>query len=183
MNYCSNCGTPVELRVPAGDNRPRWCCVRCGAVHYENPKIVMGTLPVWEDRVLLCKRAIEPRLGFWTLPAGFMENGETIADGALRETIEEAGARVVLQDLFAAYDVIEVHQVHVYFRARLLDLEFAPGPESLDVRLFREQDIPWDQLAFRTVVMTLRAYFADRAQGTYTLHTGAVSSGRHGAGT
>ena len=182
MNFCSVCGARVALRVPEGDNRPRWCCEQCGSIHYENPRLVVGTLPVWEDKVLLCRRAIEPRLGYWTLPAGFMENGETVQDGALRETTEEAGAHVELSGLHAIYDVPEVHQVHVYFRAALIDTDFAPGVESLEVRLFAESELPWEELAFRTVVMALRAHFADRRTGTPQLHTGIATAARHGAG-
>lgn len=178
MNFCSVCGARVALRVPDGDNRPRWCCDNCGSIHYENPRLVVGTIPTWEDQVLLCRRAIEPRLGFWTLPAGFMENGETVQDGALRETTEEAGARVELSRLHAIYDVPEVHQVHVYFHATLLEPVFAPGIESLEVRLFREHEVPWDDLAFRTVVMALRAHFADLHAGSPQLHTGIATATR-----
>ena len=178
MNFCSNCARPLELRVPDGDNRERWCCAQCGAIHYENPKLVVGTIPIFNDQVLLCRRAIEPRLGYWTLPAGFMEVGETMREGALRETAEEAGARIELLELFSAFDVVEFRQVHMYYRARLLDLEFAPGTESLEVRLFTEAEIPWPDLAFRTVSMSLRAYFADRASGMFRLHEGAVVPAR-----
>ena len=174
MNFCSVCGHAVSLRVPAGDNRPRYCCDGCGTVHYQNPKLVVGTLPVWRDQVLLCRRAIEPRLGFWTLPAGFLEIGETTADGALRETIEEAGAHIVLGPLFTMLDVVHVHQVHLFYRAELLDVEFEPGEESLEVRLFSEADVPWDEIAFRTISVTLAHFFADRAGGVFEVHTGAI---------
>lgn len=176
MNFCSACGHRVELTVPAGDNRPRHCCPSCGAIHYENPKMVLGTVPVWEDgRVLLCRRAIEPRYGYWTLPAGFMENGETTGEGATRETMEEAGARIELQPLFSMLDVPHVQQVHLFYRARLLDLDFAPGPESLEVRLFEEHEVPWQDLAFRTVAQTLRWFFEDRVNGGFEVHTGAIA--------
>ena len=168
--FCSACGAPVIRRVPAGDSRERDCCDACGAVHYMNPRPVVGTIPVWDDRILLCRRAIEPRHGFWTLPAGFMEVGETTGEGALRETIEEAGARIELGPLFSVIDVPHVEQVHMFFRARLLDLAFAPGQESLEVRLFTESEIPWDQLAFRTVSATLRLYFADRTRAVFGTH-------------
>jgi ADP-ribose pyrophosphatase YjhB (NUDIX family) len=174
MNYCSHCAHPVQLEIPEGDNRLRYCCRACGAVHYQNPKMVLGTLPVWQDQVLLCKRAIEPRYGLWTLPAGFMENGETIAQGALRETREEAGAEVRLHGLFSVLDVEVANQVHLYYRAELMKLDFCPGVESLEVRLFRQQEIPWEQLAFRSVSLTLQAYFADRERGQWGLHTGSV---------
>ncbi len=165
MRYCSHCGGPVTLRVPPGDNRPRACCERCGAIHYVNPRPVVGTIPVWEHQVLLCRRAIEPRRGKWTLPAGFMEVGETTAEGALRETLEEAGARVALGQLFSMIDVPHVEQVHLFFQARLLDLDFAAGEESLEVRLFDETDIPWPDLSFRTVAVTLRHFYTDRKRG------------------
>ncbi len=182
MNFCSACGARVALRIPDGDNRPRWCCDACGAIHYENPRMVVGTLPTWNDQILLCRRAIEPRRGYWTLPAGFMENGETLGEGATRETAEEAGAQVKLIALHAVYDVPEVHQVHAYFRAELLAPTFAPGVESLEVKLFSEHETPWDELAFRTVAMALRDYFDDRRAGRHQLHTGVASSTRRGAG-
>ena len=176
MRYCSSCGNPVTLRVPDGDTRPRACCDRCGAIHYVNPRPVVGTIPVWGDDVLLCRRAIEPRYGKWTLPAGFMEIGETTADGALRETMEEAGARIALGPLFSVIDVPHVEQVHMFFQARLLDIAFAPGEESLEVRLFSEGAVPWDELAFRTVATTLRRYFEDRARGSFGIHTESIGS-------
>lgn len=162
------------MRMPPGDNRVRACCDSCGAIHYVNPRVVVGTLPVWGERVLLCRRAIEPRRSYWTLPAGFLETGETTAAGAARETDEEAGARIVLGPLFTMLDVVHVHQVHLFYRADLLDTAFAPGEESLEVQLFDEAGIPWDELAFRTVSMTLRHFFEDRARGRFELHTGAV---------
>jgi ADP-ribose pyrophosphatase YjhB (NUDIX family) len=174
MKYCSVCAHPVSLQIPPGDNRERFVCNACGTIHYENPRNVVGTIPVWQDQILLCRRAIEPRHGFWTLPAGFMELGETTAQGALRETLEEAGARVELQALFSLLNVPHVDQVHLFYRARLLDLNFAPGEESLEVRLFTEAEIPWDELAFATTAQTLRFYFADREQGHYGIHTGDV---------
>lgn len=175
MNFCPSCGRGVDVNVPAGDNRPRHVCTGCGTIHYHNPKMVLGTIPAWEDRVLLCRRAIEPRYGYWTLPAGFMENGETTGQGAARETLEEAGARIEMGPLFSLLDVPHVDQVHLFYRARLLDLDFAPGSESLEVRLFREDDVPWKDLAFRTVAQTLRWYFEDRARGVYDTHVGEIS--------
>ena len=177
MRYCPTCGNPITLRVPGGDTRVRACCDQCGAIHYVNPRPVVGTIPIWGDEILLCRRAIEPRYGKWTLPAGFMEVGETTADGALRETLEEAGARVALGPLFSVIDVPHVEQVHIFFQARLLDLGFAPGEESLDVQLFTEQTVPWPELAFRTVASTLRHYFADRARGAFGVHTEAIAPG------
>jgi ADP-ribose pyrophosphatase YjhB (NUDIX family) len=172
--FCSVCSQPVTRRVPPGDNRERDCCTHCGAIHYVNPRPVVGAIPVWHERVLLCRRAIEPRYGKWTLPAGFMEVGETTGEGAIRETLEEAGARVALGPLFSMLDVPHVEQVHLFFRAQLLDLDFAAGEESLEVRLFGESEIPWSELAFRTVAATLRWYFEDRARGTLLTHTDAI---------
>ena len=166
MNFCSVCAHPVALAIPEGDNRPRFVCSHCGTIHYQNPKLVVGSLPVWEQdgqlQVLLCKRAIEPRLGYWTLPAGFMENNETTAEAALRETVEEAGANIDMGPLFTLLNVAHVHQVHLFYLARLVDLDFAPGIESLDVQMFTEADIPWDDLAFPTTRRTLELFFADR---------------------
>lgn len=177
INYCSVCGAPVSVRVPAGDRLPRHVCDACGVVHYRNPRLVVGSLPVWGEQVLLCRRAIEPRLGFWTLPAGFMENEETVAQAALRETSEEANARVELDGMYTLISVPHVSQVHVVFRARLLDLDFSAGEETLEVALFREEDIPWDEIAFRTIAMTLKHYFADRRAGRFDFHTGEISLG------
>jgi len=174
VKHCSACGSLVDLEIPPGDNRPRYCCKPCGAIHYQNPKMVLGTIPIWEDRVLLCRRAIEPRYGMWTLPAGFMENGETTEEGAARETAEEAGARIELGALYSVLDIPHVDQVHLFFHARLLDIDFDPGPESLEAKLFSEHEIPWDTLAFRTVEQTLRWFFEDRRVGTYPLRTTAI---------
>ncbi len=175
INFCSACGAPVTLRVPAGDSLPRHVCERCGTIHYRNPKLVVGSLPVWEDRVLLCRRAIEPRHGLWTLPAGFMENAETTAQAAMRETVEEAGARIELGDIYTLINVPHISQVHVIYMARLLDLGFAPGPESLEVVLFQEEQIPWEHIAFRTIAVTLRHFFADRRAGEFRFHTGDIA--------
>ena len=174
IRHCKACGAATEYRIPADDNRERATCTGCGAVHYENPLNVVGTVPAWQDQVLLCRRNIEPRHGYWTLPAGFMELGETAAEGALRETIEEAGAHVEMGPLFTFLNVVRVGQVHLYFRARLLDTEFAPGPETIEVQLFREDEIPWDELAFRTVRETLKRYFDDRRRGQFELHTADI---------
>lgn len=174
INYCCTCAAPVAVRVPAGDSLPRHVCDACGAIHYRNPRLVVGTLPAWEGRILLCRRAIEPRRGCWTLPAGFMENQESVAEAAERETREEACARVELDAMYTMISVPHINQVHVIYRARLLDLDFAPGEESLEVALFDEADIPWDEIAFRTVAMTLRHYFADRASGSFGIHVDAI---------
>ena len=167
MNFCPSCGHVVSLRIPPDDTRSRYVCESCGEIHYQNPKMVVGSIPLWDvgesAQVLLCRRAIEPRRGYWTLPAGFMENGETTAEAAARETLEEAGARIELLDLFSLLNVAHVHQVHLFYRARLCDLDFAAGVESLEVRLFNEQEIPWGDLAFPTVTHTLKRFFADLA--------------------
>jgi ADP-ribose pyrophosphatase YjhB (NUDIX family) len=174
MNFCSNCGARVELRVPEGDSLPRHVCPACGTIHYLNPKMVVGCIPEWEDRILLCRRAIEPRHGKWTVPAGFMENGETTFDGAKRETLEEANARVDIINLYALYNIPHINQVYLLFRARLLDLDFSAGSETLETRLFAEAEIPWDEIAFATVRNTLRHYYADRPTGSYPFHMGTI---------
>jgi ADP-ribose pyrophosphatase YjhB (NUDIX family) len=175
VKFCSHCGSPaLEQRIPDGDTLPRWVCSSCGTIHYQNPKVVVGCLPDWEGRVLLCRRAIDPRHGLWTLPAGFLENGETITAGAARETAEEARARVDVGELYTVISLPQIHQVYVMFRARLLDLEFGPGPESLEVRLFEEDAIPWTELAFRTIGRTLRNYFLDRKLGRFPVHVSAL---------
>ena len=175
MKFCSECGSPdVAWRIPDGDTVPREVCGACGAIHYRNPKVVVGCLATWEDRVLLCRRAIEPRHGLWTLPAGFMENGETLAAGAARETIEEARARVDVGELYTVISLPQISQVYVMFRSRLLDLDFGPGPESLEVRLFHEDEIPWDRIAFRTIARTLRTFFLERRDGALPLHVSAL---------
>jgi ADP-ribose pyrophosphatase YjhB (NUDIX family) len=174
MNFCSHCGETVTLRVPDGDNLPRHVCDACGAVHYQNPKIVVGCIPEWEDRILLCKRAIEPRYGLWTLPAGFMENGETVQQGAARETLEEARAEVVVGPLYTLFNLPHISQVYMLFRARLTSLDFGPGAESLAVELVREADIPWDEIAFPVITESLRLYYRDRAAGRFPLRCGHI---------
>jgi ADP-ribose pyrophosphatase YjhB (NUDIX family) len=179
MKFCSECAHPVALAIPEGDNRPRYVCPHCHAIHYQNPKLVIGSIPVWEQdgklQLLLCKRAIEPRHGYWTLPAGFMENEETTEQAAVRETEEEAGADIELGKLFTLLNVAHVHQVHLFYLARLRSLDFAPGEESLEVQLFTQQEIPWDDLAFPTVRTTLELFFADhlkaREGGGYGFHS------------
>lgn len=151
---------------------PRHVCNACGSIHYRNPRLVVGSLPEWEDKILLCRRAIEPRHGMWTLPAGFMENGETVAQAALRETREEANANIALGDMFTLISVPHINQVHVVYRATLIDLDFSAGDETLDVRLFTEEEIPWDEIAFRTIALTLRHYFDDRRSGIFRFHPG-----------
>lgn len=176
IKFCRRCGSEMGQRVPTGDDRPRAVCPSCGYVDYVNPHMVVGTLPTWESgrQILLCRRAIEPRLGYWTLPAGFQEMGETTAEGALRETTEEAGAHVELLGLYTMIDVVHVGQVHVIYRARLLDLEFAPGPETTELMMVDVDDIPWDEMAFRTIRRSLEHYVADLEAGSFGVHTGSV---------
>ena len=170
MKFCAHCGATVEFRIPPGDTLPRHVCPQCATIHYLNPKLVIGCVAQWQGRILLCRRAIEPRLGRWTLPAGFMENGESTTQAALRETLEEACARVAIDDLFALINVPYIDQVHLFYRGQLLDTDFAAGAESLETALFREEDIPWPELAFRSVTRCLEAYFADRRAGHFNFH-------------
>lgn len=170
INYCNHCGESVSLLTPAGDNRDRHVCDVCGRIHYQNPKVVCGCIPVWGERILLCRRAIEPRKGLWTLPAGFMENGETLQHGAARETREEACAELTEQTLYAIYNLPRINQVYVMFRAELTgERSFAPGAESLEVRLFEEGQIPWDDIAFRVIRQTLERYLNDRKSGDFSM--------------
>lgn len=172
MNFCSGCGGTIEFRCPVDDNRLRHICAACGTIHYQNPRMVIGALPEWEDKILLCRRAIEPRYGLWTLPGGFMENGETTDQAAARETLEEANARITIRQLYSMYSLPDINQVHMLFLSTLLDLDFGPGLESLEVELFSEADIPWEELAFRPVRLSLEHYFADRKRGIFGFHTG-----------
>jgi ADP-ribose pyrophosphatase YjhB (NUDIX family) len=165
LNFCSNCGSPVVSKIPDGDQRPRFVCMSCGMIHYKNPLLVLGCVPEWGDKILLCRRAIEPRRGYWTVPAGFMENGETLQNAAARECYEEALARVDIGSLLAVVSVTHAAQVHVMFRARLLKPEYSPGAESLEVGLYAESEIPWADLAFPSGEFTLRKFYADRAAG------------------
>ncbi len=171
LKHCNSCGSAVTYRLPDdGDTRERAICTACHTVHYENPLNVVGTLPIWEDKILLCKRNIEPRYGKWTLPAGFMELGETVAQGAARETDEEAGAQIELLGLYTLMNVVRVGQVHFFYRAKLLSTTFHPGHETIEARLFSEDEVPWDDIAFRTVRETLKCFFEDRQRGAFPLH-------------
>ena len=176
MKFCSQCGSErLETCVPPGDTLHRDVCASCGTIHYQNPKVVVGCLPEWDGQILLCKRAIEPRHGLWTLPAGFLENGETVTAGAQRETLEEAHARVDALELYTMISLPHINQVYMMFRARLSDLAYGPGVESLEVRLFDESEIPWETLAFRTIARTLRTYFLDRKLGAFPVRVSALS--------
>jgi len=195
MKFCSECSAAVSLLIPSDDNRERHVCLECGTIHYQNPKLVVGSIPVWEEagefKVLLCKRAIEPRHGYWTLPAGFMENQESSSQAAIRETTEEAGAEIELHQLFSVMNVPQYNQVHLFYRASLLNLNYVAGIESLEVQLFSEAEIPWDQIAFSTVRITLKCLFEDRAKAItpnqssqqppaiYGLHTHDIMSDKH----
>jgi ADP-ribose pyrophosphatase YjhB (NUDIX family) len=183
INYCAACGAPVQRAVPDGDDRPRHVCADCGSIHYQNPKVIAGCIPVWGDRVLLCKRAIEPRLGCWTLPAGFMELGETLAEAACREALEEANIAVELDALFALFSLPHISQVYAFFRGRLLKPQYSAGAESLDVRLFSESEIPWDQIAFATVRRALELFFADRRRGSFVFRLEDIGPVQRNVGT
>ncbi|MBK7059580.1 MAG: NUDIX hydrolase [Rubrivivax sp.] len=175
IKHCRVCGVAVQYVIPADDNRERAVCSACGEIHYENPINVVGTVPVWQDQVLLCRRNIEPRRGLWTLPAGFLELGESTADGARRETDEEAGAHIELENLFSLFNVVRAGQLHLFYLARMLDTGLAPGPETIEAQLFREHEIPWDEIAFRTVRQTLEHFFADRKSGRFGFHIGDIA--------
>lgn len=175
MNFCSECGKDVVHRIPEGDNRLRYVCDNCDTIHYQNPKLVVGCLPVWNEQVLLCKRAIEPCSGLWTLPAGFMENQESLEEAGIRESAEEANANLEIENLYSVISLPHINQIYVLYRAKLLDLDFYAGPESLDVQLFHEKDIPWEKLAFKTIDVTLRHFFADRKTGHFPTHNSVIS--------
>ncbi len=175
MNFCSNCAAPVTLHVPKGDNIPRHVCRSCDTIHYTNPKLVVGCIPEWEDTILLCRRAIEPRYGFWTLPAGFLEDFETTAQGAARETQEEALANVEINELFTLINLPQINQVYVMFRGIMRNQSFGPGVESLEVQLCHEERIPWDQIAFPVVEQTLKLYFRDKRRGSFGVYAGDIT--------
>ncbi len=174
MKFCNSCGSTVELRIPEGDDRERHVCSRCDFIHYVNPRVIVGCLPIHEDKVLMCRRAIEPRKNFWTLPAGFMENRETTVQGAARETWEEARARVDQLELYRIFDIPYISQVYMFYRCNLLDGEFGVGPESLETDLFAEADIPWGEIAFPVIKKTLQAYFSDRVKNVYPVEVSAI---------
>ncbi len=175
MNYCTHCGTSLRTGIPEGDDRPRYICDSCGTIHYQNPKLIAGCIPIWQDRILLCKRAIEPRLGYWTLPAGFMELGETLPDAARREAREEANIEVELESVYTIFSLPHISQVYVFFRARMLEERYSAGLETLEARLFREDEIPWNEISFETVHRSLRLFFADRKQGNYAFRLETIT--------
>lgn len=173
MKFCSNCGTKEPVfKIPKGDNRPRFICHNCDTIHYTNPNIITGCLPIWEDKVLLCKRSIEPRLGYWNVPSGFMENGETVEDGAKREVWEEAEAKVEIIGTHALFSIPRINQVYVHFLGNLIDGQYGVGEESLETELFAEKEIPWEEIAFHSSIFTLKRFFDDRKNGTRKVHIG-----------
>ncbi len=174
MNYCCHCGASVVVRTPEGDNMPRHVCDHCDTIHYQNPKVVNGCIGEWENKILLCKRAIEPRYGLWTLPAGFMENGETTQEGAMRETWEEAYAKIDNLTLFGLFNLPHINQVYVMFRGSVVEGKAAAGTESLEVGFFSEEDIPWNELAFPVIRESLELYFIDRKKGVFTPKLGDI---------
>jgi ADP-ribose pyrophosphatase YjhB (NUDIX family) len=174
MNFCSSCGSKVSLLTPSGDNRPRYVCNECGTIHYQNPNVVTGCIPEWNDRILLCKRAIEPRYGSWTLPAGFLENGESSMFGAAREALEEANAEMRDMRLFSVFSIPHINQVYTMYRGVLHQGTASPGEESLEVMLASEDEVPWDNLAFPVIIETLKLYYEDRKSGNYSTHYGEI---------
>lgn len=176
IHYCQKCGHGTTKKVPLGDSKIRQVCVACGTIHYENPKVICGALVIWENQILLCRRAIEPRYGLWTLPAGYMELAETMAEGAARETFEEAEAHINIEGLYCMYDIPHIGQIYALFKAQLKDGIFGAGPETIETRLFKEEDIPWDSLAFPSVKQTLRHYFKDKLNQHYPLHFETIHS-------
>lgn len=175
MLYCGDCGHKLVKKIPAMDNRVRDVCTHCDAIFYANPKVIVGVLPTWQGQVLLCKRAIEPRMGFWTLPAGFLENGESTLEGAIRETYEEAGAQLTPPLFYRLFDIPWINQVYLFYRAELSSAEYHKGEESLDVNLFKQQDIPWENLAFPIMKQILQEYFEDSSAGVFQIRTGLPS--------
>jgi len=178
MNYCSHCGKKIEQQIPPGDDRPRFVCQSCEKIHYVNPKLVVGCIPVWEEKVLMVKRAIEPFYGLWTLPAGYLEGGESVEDGARRETLEEAKARLGELTPYALYNLPQISQLYLMFRAPLLDTDFDVSGESLETRLFLEEEIPWEDMAFKVIGETLRHFFADRKKGEFPFYIGDIKLDR-----
>ena len=174
MKFCSSCGHEVSLTVPSGDNRPRYVCQHCNTIHYQNPNVVAGVIAEYEDRILLCKRAINPQIGKWTLPAGFLENRETVMQGAAREAMEEANAELADMQLFSVISIPHISQVYMMYRAQLVDGKASAGPESEDVGLYAEADIPWDEIAFPVVVESLKLYYEDIKNGGFRVHYGDI---------
>lgn len=175
MNFCPNCAGVVEFKVVEADNIPRFVCTSCNTIHYQNPKIVVGTIPVWENSVLLCQRNIQPAIGLWTLPAGYLELNETVAEGAKRETLEETGAHVTDLRPYRLYDILHIGQIYMIFLAKLSSKKYHPTPESTDVRLFRTADIPWEQIAFPVIQKVLEQFRVDEEFGLFPFRTEQVT--------
>ncbi|EPG64870.1 NUDIX hydrolase [Leptospira wolffii] len=174
MKFCSICGSSVSLKIPEGDSLPRYVCDSCGTIHYQNPKVIVGTIPVWEGKILLCKRAIEPRKGYWTLPAGFLENKETVEEGAARETEEEANAKIDILRLHSVYSIPHISQIYMFFLANLIDGTFSTSPESEEVKLFHPHEIPWDEIAFASVTFALKRYTEKADIPDTGIHLGSI---------
>jgi ADP-ribose pyrophosphatase YjhB (NUDIX family) len=175
VKYCNQCGSKGDYHIPQGDDRPRFICDNCRTIYYQNPKLVVGCIPVWEDRLLMCRRAIQPRYGKWTIPAGFLEIGETVEEGAIRETYEETGAKVDTLKPYALYNLSFIGQVYLIFLSRIVNLDFRAGYESLDVRLLEEHEIAWEELAFPVIREVLQRYFKDASIGTFNFHIGSIT--------
>ena len=180
MNFCSNCAKKIIKKIPAGDNRQRFVCESCNQIYYQNPKIIAGCLPLYKNRVLLCRRAIAPRKGYWTLPAGFLENGEAASEGARRETFEEANAKVNLSHLYSLFNLPHISQIYMFYIGELVDLDFSPGEESLETKLFLETEIPWEELAFPVVALTLKKYFQNKEENAYPFTEEDIRAGFKG---
>lgn len=175
INFCTQCGQEVNLLIPQGDTHQRHVCTNCGHIHYENPRLIVGCVSTWDNKILLCRRAIEPRLGYWTLPAGFMENGETTAEAAVRETWEEAGARIAIDAPFSMISIAHINQVHLFYRGRLMSPEYSAGEESLEVILTKPEAIPWSDFAFQSVEITLRRFLAEAEQKRFSFHESVLA--------
>jgi ADP-ribose pyrophosphatase YjhB (NUDIX family) len=174
MNFCSRCASRLHFAVPPDDDRSRFVCESCGTVHYQNPRVVVGCIPEHEDRILLCRRAIEPQRGWWTLPAGYLENGETVSACAERETREETGARISDLTPYVLFNICHINQIYLMFRGRVAEAGDGPGKESLEIRFFTEAEVPWEQIAFRVISATLKNYFRDRRTGSFPFSIGDI---------
>jgi ADP-ribose pyrophosphatase YjhB (NUDIX family) len=172
MKFCSNCSTPISFGPIEGEHLPRHHCGNCGAIHYQNPKIIVACLPIWDDKIMLCRRGIEPQLGFWNIPGGFMENNEGVEDGALREMFEETGCEGTIIRVHSMYSVLRVHQVHICFLVKMNSLTYHLTPESTEIQLFSESEIPWQEIAFASNTFALKRYFEDKKQGRHQTHLG-----------
>jgi len=177
MKFCTSCGSSVALRIPNGDDRERFVCTSCDMIHYSNPRMIVGCVPVYGEQVLLCKRAIEPRKNYWTLPAGFMENGETTSQGAARETWEEARARVEHMELYRVFDVPYINQIYMFYRCTVVDGEYGVGPESLETQFYTRDEIPWGEIAFPVVYQALEEFFSDVEAGRFPVRVSAIERG------